>query len=81
MTINTKYCMNIICPSYTSIFIISDVNIELEFFELEDQNGLLDQKNLRTRSSSISTLSITPYPVEDEKAISFLGALKIPVKV
>ena len=56
-----------------------DVDLELESIDVLDETGLLDSNNsVRSRSQSISTLSITPYPIEDE-AISFLGALKIPV--
>ena len=59
----------------------SDVDLELESIEVLDETRLLDSNNsVRSRSQSISTLSITPYPIEDE-AISFLGALKIPVRI
>ena len=57
-----------------------DVDLELESVDVIDESRLLDSNNqIRSRSTSISTLSIAPYPIEDEKAISFLGALKIPV--
>ena len=58
-----------------------DVDLELESIEVIDEARLLDPNDIsRPRSTSVSTLSITPYPIEDEKAISFLGALKIPVR-
>ena len=66
--------------SACTIYSILDVDLELESIEVLDETRLLDSNNsVRSRSQSISTLSITPYPIEDEKAISFIGALKIPV--
>ena len=57
-----------------------DVDLELESIEVLDEARLFDSDHkIRSRSQSVSTLSSTPYPIEDEKAISFLGALKIPV--
>ena len=65
---------------FNTVFICIDVDLELESVEIIDETRLLDSNNRRrSRSTSISTLSITPYPIEDEKAISLLSALKIPV--
>ena len=65
---------------FNTVFIWIDVDLELESVEIIDETRLLDSNNRRrSRSTSISTLSITPYPIEDEKAISLLSALKIPV--